>query len=228
MTHTAAPANHPARYTPAILQHLQAELHTEALTHTRPLQVLDPFAGVGTIHQLATPDHIHTVGIELEPEWAHAHPRTIVGDATRLPFPARTFDAVATSPAYGNRMADQYDGRDGSRRSTYRLSLGRPLHPRSGAALQWGTTYRQLHTAAWHETYRVLRPGGLFLLNIKDHIRKGRPQRVPGWHLQVATTLGFHLEHIEVIPTPGMRHGANHQARVDHELVATLRKPRSA
>lgn len=239
---------HPARYSPTILDHLGAELAAEAAPLDRPLKVLDPFAGVGMIHVLAETGVIETHGVELEPEWAAAHLDTIVGDATRLPFADGTFDAVATSPAYGNRMADAYAGEGLCRncknvdrsicgtcrgtgrqvRHTYRTALGRPLSSGSGAAMQWGDAYRHLHRLAWHEVYRVLRPGGIFLLNVKDHIRKGHEQGVPGWHFGVAVSLGFELDHVEVIRTRGMRNGANGTLRVDGELVASFRKPRRA
>lgn len=74
-----------------------------------PISVLDPFAGVGGIHQLADPDTV-TVGVELEAEWADRHDWTLQGDATALPFADDSFSAAVTSPAYGNRMADAYLG----------------------------------------------------------------------------------------------------------------------
>lgn len=51
---------------------------------------------------------------------------TVIGDATRLPFDNRMFDAVITSPTYGNRMADHHDAQDGSKRITYRHSGRHP------------------------------------------------------------------------------------------------------
>jgi hypothetical protein len=120
---------HPARYSPAILVNIREELkRIEG-------PVLDPFAGTGRIHLLGRDD---TVGIEIGPEWAQLHQRTFRGDATELPFSDETFGAVAISPCYGNRMADLYDGRDGSRRHTYRIALGRLPSANSAAALQWG------------------------------------------------------------------------------------------
>lgn len=44
---------------------------------------------------------------------------------------------------------------------------------------------------AWAEAYRVLRPGGLLILNLKDHIRRGEVQRVTFWHISAAQELGF-------------------------------------
>lgn len=103
---------HPAAFTRPILQRM-------ATMVGHGWRVLDPFAGVGRIHdlpQLVDPLDIEipveTVGVELEPDWAAAHERTIVGDARHLPFPAASFDAVVTSPTFGNRMADKHNAQE--------------------------------------------------------------------------------------------------------------------
>jgi hypothetical protein len=85
--------------------------------------------------------------------------------------------------AYGNRMADHHIAHDGSPRHTYRHVLGQPLTPGNSGALQWGDgiagrsgageEYRALHVAVWTEARRVLKPRGIFVLNVKDHIRGG-------------------------------------------------------
>lgn len=67
---------------------------------------------------------------------------TIVGDATSLPFPDEAFDAIITSPTYGNRMADHHDARDNSRRLTYRHS---GTHPATWSA----KVIDAIATAAW-------------------------------------------------------------------------------
>lgn len=219
ITQTRRPAPgtpHPARYSPEVLETLSAELGPV----TGP--VLDPFAGTGRIHQIGRGD---TIGIEIEPEWANLHPRTFHGDATDLPFPDESFGAVATSPCYGNRMADLYDGRDGSRRHTYRIALGRLPSANSAAGLQWGETYRELHRGAWEEAYRVLRPGGVILVNIADHIRRGERQPVTAFHWETLQRTGFAPLRIRRIPTPGMRQGANRDLRTDGEMLLVLRKP---
>lgn len=58
------------------------------------------------------------------------------------PAPTRRYQAFqlgcAARSAYGNRMAGQYAGDPkGSKRHTYRISLGRRLNERGDAALQW-------------------------------------------------------------------------------------------
>lgn len=211
---------HPAKFSSPILPEISAALDVHAAG--RRLRVLDPFAGTGLIHTI---DQHDTWAVEIEPEWATMHPRTIVGDATALPFPKASFDAVATSPTYGNRLADQYDGRDGSRRYTYRLSLGRPLHPRNTGRMQWGSAYWFMHWSAWVEARRVLRPGGLMALNISNHYRGKELMPVVGWHRARLQELGFvYLGSVE-IETRRMRHGANHEARDEAEYLLTFTAP---
>ena len=109
MTDSKAPA-HPAPYSAKILVELRDIVTAEAIRREHPIDVLDPFAGIGRIHELAAPA-VSTVGVELEAEWAAVHPDTQQGDATRLPLLwENRFDLVVTSPCYGNRMADTYDG----------------------------------------------------------------------------------------------------------------------
>jgi hypothetical protein len=106
----ATTVDHPAKYSKPVMAAIRATL-AELLPSgpLAPARVLDPFAGVGGIHQLR-PDY-YTLGVELEPEWATASDDTQIGDATNLDWiQTGSFDAVVTSPAYGNRMADSYDG----------------------------------------------------------------------------------------------------------------------
>ena len=198
-----APPQHPAKYPDDI----HTAVFAAALDGFR--RVLDPFAGTGRIHRLAELGDWETVGVELEPEWAAMHPDTIVGSALDLPFEDSTFDAIATSPAYGNRMADHHNARDDSPRHTYRHTLGRPLHPDNSGQLQWGERYCLFHLEAWAEAVRVLRPGGRFVLNVKDHIRAGGLQGVPAWHHETLTDLGLRLGTVLAVAADGQRHGKN-------------------
>lgn len=218
---------HPAPYSPQIMVRLR-ELLPELVPEGAV--VLDPFAGIGRIHELA--DLYATLGVELEPEWAAAHPQTLCGnsrDLRSLGLPTAGVDAIVTSPAYGNRLADSYDGRDGTRRYTYRISLDRPLSDDSGAAMHWregrgGDAYRELHTAVWAEATAVLRPRGIFVLNVSNHIKGGEVQRVAEWHLATLLGMGYHLVRIDPVDTPGMRHGANGELRTEGELLIVLRR----
>lgn len=203
-----AGVSHPARYSDALLPVFAGLLKGYD-------RVLDPFAGTGRIHELPN----ETVGVEIEPEWAAMQPGTVVGDALALPFPADVFDAICTSPTYGNRLADHHNASDPELRRSYTHDLGRTLDDNNSGAMQWGNEYRAFHLKAWSEAVRVLRPGGRFVLNIKDHIRDGERQPVSAWHAGVFMDLG--LKFIDCIPvvTSHLRQGANGAARVDAELV---------
>lgn len=203
---------HPARFSERILATIGDLIPASAL-------VLDPFAGTGLIHRLPQ----RTVGLELEPEWATMHPRTIVGSTLALPFANETFDVIATSPCYGNRMADHHEAKDGSYRRSYRHDLGRPLSADNSGQLQWGEAYREFHRAAWTEAARVLRGGGRLVLNIKDHVRAGKLQSVPDWHVRCLQGQGLEVCSTISLPHNGMRFGANRHRSPD-ELIYVFEK----
>lgn len=213
--------NHPAKFSDELMPLFQELIDSHLSPRPR---VLDPFAGTGRIHEL---QRCSTIGIEIEPEWAAMSCKTIEGDARRLPRQwTEHFDMVITSPTYGNRMADHHEAKDSSKRITYRHVLGRPLSPGSSGSMQWGDEYRELHIVAWAEVWRVLKPDGLFVLNIRDHIRKGELVPVTDWHVKTIVNLGFTHVTSHYVPTPGMRFGANSTLRVDGETVAVFQKPR--
>ena len=194
--------------------------------------VLDPFAGTGRCHELATADR-RVVGVEIEPEWAGMHPNTITGDSrllrrlliAEIPEYVGKFDAVFTSPTYGNRMADKHNAKDASQRITYKHKLGRDLDPNNGGGMQWGPAYRNLHRLVWISTTSVCAEArGVF--NIKNHIRAGEEMPVVEWHIETLEKLGWKLAWKETIDTPGMRRGQNHELRVndDYLIVMDLEK----
>lgn len=203
---------HPAKYSDELLPILQS-----ALTgHTR---VLDPFAGTGKLRTIRPDASL----LEIEPEWAALSGAT-VGDALAIPWQDGYFDAVCCSPCYANRMADHHEARDASRRNTYRHALGRPLHPNNSGQMQWGSAYRQFHYQAWQEVRRVLRSGGRFILNISDHIRKGKVVKVARFHRLLCLRMGFGLVDAYEVKTKRQRYGQNGDKRVTSELVFVFEK----
>lgn len=246
---------HPAKFSPGVLDALRRRLDAESVRLGRLPRVLDTFAGTGRIHDLDGSSGF-TTGVELEPEWAAQRAGTIVGDARSLPFGADSFDVVATSPCYGNRMADTYAGGgtcrrcagtgsvevgergerpvsicprcdgagvDVSTRHTYTIALGRPLADGNAGAMQWGDAYRDLHRAAIAEWRRVLRPGGLALVNMSNHVRAKREVPVVEWWVEALGTSGFGVVALDPIETPRLGHGQNHDARVSGERLIVAR-----
>lgn len=211
---------HPAPFSDSILPVIASLLNPEHKS------VLDPFAGVGRVHEL--PDlvdwEMETTGVEIEPEWAELHERTHLGNALALDFDDGEFDAVATSPTYGNRLADSHNARDGSLRRSYTHDLGRTLSRENSGAMHWGDEYREFHVMAWKEAVRVLRPGGRLVLNISDHIRQGKRQYVSSWHIETLVSLGMPLADATRVETRRHREGANAHLRVDSELVLAFDK----
>jgi len=211
---------HPAKFSAVLLPVLAELLKPERDP------ILDPMAGVGTLAWFLGEERF-VWSNELEYEWLDRCPAPRSRqDARNLPASwAGVFGVICTSPAYGNRMADRYAGDPkGSRRHTYRIALGRDLHPSNGGGYQWGETYRELHREIWSECVRVLRPGGRFVLNVSDHIRGGKTMPVSRWHLETLQGLGLSVEETVAVPTPRNRHGANSGLRVDCEWVFALRK----
>jgi SAM-dependent methyltransferase len=222
--------SHPARYTSDLIPLFADLLRAYSFPGAH---VLDPFAGTGRIHELHP--EFDTVGIELEKEWSDLHERTQQGNALDLPFDPETFDAIVTSPTYGNRLADSHNASDPERRRSYTHDLGRDLGDDNSGVLHWRTTapgagamgssdYRNFHEKAWDEAVLVLRPGGLFILNMCDHVRDGLVQPVTAWHCWLLGRLGLDWMESRSIPTRKLRQGANADLR-EQEQVHVLRKP---
>lgn len=204
---------HPAKYTDALLPVFEELL--KGCT-----KVLDPFAGTGKIHSLP----FDTIGVEIEKEWAEMHEKTIVGCATNLQFANCEFDAICTSPTYGNRMADCHNAKDGSSRNTYTHKLGRDLNKNNTGKMQWGEQYRILHIKAWNECFRVLKKDGFFILNFKNHIRKGKEVDAFSWHVKTLIEIGFSLDLVKQVETNGNGFGQNGKLRTGFEFVARFIK----
>lgn len=207
---------HCARYSEALLPTIAEMLEGYLL-------VLDPFAGTGERMLSIRQDAIL---VELEPRYAaisqRVTHRSYVGDATALRWPDRYFDAVCTSPTYGNRLADKQV--DKYKRMNYTASIGGALQPNNSGAMQWGREYRDLHKLAWKEARRVLVPGGILVLNMKDHIRNRKRQRVTLWHMLYLLELGFTVERYVRVKVGAFNYGQNAKARIPYESVIMFRK----
>jgi hypothetical protein len=188
---------HPAKFSEPILNQLRAVVQAEAARLGRQPVLLDSMCGTGRIHQLRP--HAHTVGVELEPEWAACHPETWVGNALDLPAEwTNYFDIWMSSVVYPNRMTDHHDAKDKckkcagegklrrgstlvectlckgrglSPRKNYRTSLGRMPSEDSSAVLGWGDRYKDHSRRALAEAIRVVDDGGLVVVNVSNHYK---------------------------------------------------------
>lgn len=250
---TAPLTKHPAKFSEPILAQLRRLVDKEQKRLGHPIDLLDPFAGVGRVHLLASPN-VATWGLEIEEPWAACHERTIAVDARRwlaehpyVPFfdgvdlsrwdpPAvNGFHMMVTSVCYGNRLADHHEAKDGSTRRSYRHDLGRMPTEGSAATLHWGRDYQLFHASSYRLMYDAMRPGGLLLLNVKNLVRGQSLLQTTLWHLGAATGAGFEPEPRGVVrvPVKGLRYGANHghgaepgeETRDDHEVIYQLRRP---
>jgi hypothetical protein len=214
--------SHPARYSAAILERFEKVINQVCNVTADRVKVLDPFAGTGRIHKLP----FDTTGVELEPEWGQLVAEgNIIGDAADMPFDDHAFDVVATSPTYGNRLADHHDAADAHLRRSYTHDLGRPLTDGNTGEMQWGALYQAAHVDIWTEVRRVMKPYGWLLLNIKDHIRNGEQQPVSHWHTAALVELGFTFwpGYSGGVATQHLRQGTTSE-RAGQELVLVFRR----
>lgn len=111
MTTLTANRHHPSPWPKYLLARIEPYLSAESRRLGRPLLTIDPMCGIGRVHDL--PARIaHTIGVEIEWEWAACRRRSLCADATALPFRSRSFDCFVLSPAFGNRLADHHEAKD--------------------------------------------------------------------------------------------------------------------
>lgn len=216
---------HPAKFSDPILERIRSIVTGNYAMHGDT--ALDPMAGTGKV-AAAIPELAWTCQ-DIE-DWDDKVWPVELGDATDMKYDDESFWWVVTSPTYGNRMADSHDPKDDSRRISYKFNLGRPLQPNNtGDAYFPSQKYNRLHVEAWREVYRVLKPGGIFILNVKDFIRDGERVRVNDWHRAVCVGLGFKLLEFHEVPVKSLRLGSDESRdkRVESEMVWVFRKPAS-
>lgn len=204
--------------------------------------VLDPYGGVGGIHKLRELGGWTTVCVEREPEWHEQACRlypaltghTVLADLLSLVRLGDGMDAIVTSPAWGNRLADTYmggsdekAGRAPSARSrrTYSIALGRVPDEGSSCTLDFergrgGDAYRNLHVRHLRHMATLLKPGGVVIIDIADHERKKQRQRVTDWwEMALGMTIGF-VEERRCVEAARWTYGANRKRYPETLLVA--------
>ena len=215
---------HPAKYTDVLIPKM-----AEMLLEVNGGKVLDPFCGTGKIGLIREHGFSGRIyGNELEPEWIkdnlYGCDVITTQDAEFLDYPEGFFDAICTSPTYGNRMADHHNAKDGSQRLTYTHCLGRQLHEGNTGAMQFGETYRDKHRRIYTHLATLVRKDGIFILNIKDHVRRGKVVDVVGFHRTALREAGFIPIEEVVVDTPCMGFGRNSALRIKNEYIIKFRK----
>lgn len=213
---------HPAPFTDSIIERLAdlipANIPVGYVIH-------DPFAGEG-IRLGALCDRIGYpfTGTDLE-AWLDADPRVIVGDSTdpgTYPlFPC----AIVTSPTYNNGVNDHFAPKDASRRLTYRVRAGHPLHENNTGRYS-GRGSKRGEEAYWRITRDAVKcwPDRA-LVNVKDSIRrKTEVYPLVALWTDLLIENGYEVEQVDV-PCPGWRFGTNSQARLDTEAILIAVRP---
>ena len=213
---------HPAKYTDCFFSTFAEMLRGAD-------KVLDPFAGTGKIGKLKQFGFTGKIyANELEPEWLSENEYNCdvltFCDAEFLDYPKYYFDAICTSPTYGNRMADHHNAKDGSRRNTYTHCLGRQLDSGNTGKMQWGIEYMEKHERIYAHLATLVKPGGKFVLNVKNHIRRGVEIDVTAFHISTLEQNGFSVIDKRMVTTPSLKFGANAEKRLSGEYIILLQK----
>ncbi len=208
---------HPAQYTPSIIGVFERIFGIFV-----PKMVFDPFAGTGLrLGALCDKWEVPFAGCDIE-DWAGKNERITVADATQpYSYPAGEF-TVITSPTYGNGINDHFKPTDSSKRFTYRVALGHELHKRNsgrygirGGKKAWSNYWRINHEAirCWRN-HRVN-----VIVNVKAFIHGGKTIDLPELWVDELDEQGYNIQDVIEVPTPGIRFGSNHDARIDHEVI---------
>lgn len=247
---------HPAKWSQPVLDELAEIITTEhARIGSCVMKVLDPFAGVGRqrlAKALSQTYDVDVTGVDIQPECALNDPDTWTGSVLDVGkwWPG-VFDAIVTSPVYGNRLADKHVANDPckvcrgegvvggklchnckgsglSYRGTYAHTLramGGDLVSGSAAGIQWGDDYRAFHRHAIQAMITTTRSGGLLVINMSNHIRGGVEQPVVEWWIGAMLEAGCSLVDFRRVQTRRNRRGANGTVRVASEAIIVARAP---
>ena len=223
---TPTTSSHPAKFSNEILD----DIHHTLTKYKFPPNgsILDPFAGTGKISKLKTRysfggkilcNDIEDWGTPVKEVDAFFHV-----DSEFLTLD-HSVDAIITSPTYGNRMADHFESKDNSKRYTYKHGLGKPLHTENTGRMHFGDKYCEKHRRIYRNLNNLLTPGGLFIINVSDFIRK-KTEIVPvnDFHHSTLTEIGYDLLNVSYVKTHRMKNGQNGQDRVSSEAILTFRK----
>lgn len=121
-------------------------------------------------------------------------------------------------------MADHHEAKDGTKRNTYTHCLGRQLLDGNTGKMQWGVEYMEKHKRIYNHLYLLVKPKGLFICNIKNHIRNGKEIYVKEFHENALISCGFIKIDEIFVETQGNGFGANSDKRTNGEYILVFQK----
>ena len=219
---------HPAQFSDELLIPLERAIRRFSDDNGH-VDVVDPFAGPGIkMNDLCQRCGWSFFGMDIE-AWDGRVDTVMKGDATDeydwMDMTEGLLNpVVVTSPTYGNGLNDSHDAKDDSKRFTYRNSLGRQLNPMNSG--RYGIRQGR---KAWRTYWRINSEAMIFpqnmgwpvILNVKAFIHAGEVVDLPSMWEVLLITLGFGIDKVEYVETPGIRFGENADRRVSHETIIT-------
>ena len=213
---------HPAKYSDVLLPYIYEEIKNSK-------KLLDPFAGTGKIAKIKNWGYNGEIyANDIEKDWLSPN---VYGcdyisfqDAEYLEYPKNYFDAIATSPTYGNRMADHFNSKENSRRITYTHYLGKELQDGNTGKMHFGAEYKEKHKRIYKHLYELCNKSGKIVVNISNFIKNGEEVDVVGWTTQTLKNVGFVYIKTIWVKTPRMKFGKNSEKRVEKEAILVFEK----
>lgn len=222
MTETTAD-RHPAPFTDSIIERLETLL-PEYVPAGHGIH--DPFGGEGRrLGALCDRLGLTFTATDMEP-WLDGDPRVAVGDSTDPATYPSTPHVIVTSPTYNNGVNDHFEPRDSSRRLTYRVAAGHPLHPNNTG--RWsGRGSKRDEAEYWRITREVVQcwTASVALVNVKNSTRAGETYHLVDLWEMLITDLGYVVEAQVNIDCPGWRFGSNSEKRSETEAILIARRP---
>lgn len=242
---------HPATF-PVKAQQMMADI-AKQLGIT---DVLDIFGGIGKIGGMKKYGYEGRISTnEIEPNWGGRPTKevqkengvdlTTIGDSRKLKNKSNSVEAIFTSPTYGNTMALKSP----SKKDSYQAFAGGKLDEGNTGGEVWGPRYEELHKDIYKEAFRVVKPGGYFVLNMKDKPvsavnqknnwipKKGSTvtvedgvMKATDWHIKSLEAVGFKLisrhtfdESVAVDKRASQKFGRKFS--VGYEDIVVMQKP---
>jgi hypothetical protein len=202
--------------------------------------VIDPMGGTGSL-LIATDYQYPVITGELEAHWAavcEANRQLLSRgrlfsastpamccrwDTGRLPLAAHSIPAIITSPPYWDMLSDWHiksKGLQADIHEVYGPAYG--IHPLNLGNIHIYEDYLRAMATVYTEFRRVLSPGGILVLILKDRIHKLRRVPIVRDTIALVTALGFRLiKQIEREVTPSLHRRVNQLHHPEAETVDT-------